>query len=89
MSTPFTIRLGGLVPPDEVWLLHFQSEDGDEDWGYLDEEDLLHETYQRAGSPYTVTSYQPREQEAWEEDDPDWYRHPSLTVEERNPSLCC
>ena len=86
MTTPFTLRDGGLVDFDDPWLLHFEAEDGsDEDWGRLEEEDALHAAYQLKGSPYRVTAYEQALPEP--EDSLDWYRHPSLTVQERNPSL--
>ena len=87
MTTPFTLRDGGLVDFDDPWLLHFEAEDGsDEDWGRLEEEDDLHAAYQFNGSSYVVTKYEPKEAPPLE-DDLDWFSHPSLTVQERNPSL--
>jgi len=86
MATPFTTRYGGTVASHDPWVVHFLSEDGHEDWDVAGSEDELHAAYQFLGSPYTVTTYE-REESVWE-DSEDWYRHPSLTVAERNPSLC-
>ena len=85
MHTPFTTRNGGTTPADSPWLVHFLSEDGYEDWDVAGSEGGLHTVYQDLGSPDTVTTYQQAEP-VWE-DSEDWYRHPSLTAAERNPSL--
>lgn len=81
MPTPFTTIDGGTT--DESWVLHFESAAHD-DWGTAEEEIYLHAEYQAGGLPYTVTRYT---YVAPIEEPLDWYSHPSLSVEERNPSL--
>jgi hypothetical protein len=86
MATPFTTRYGGTIAALDPWVVHFRSEDGHEDWDLEGTEEELHALYQELGSPYVVTTYQ-QEEAAWE-DEEYWYRHPSLTVAERNSLLC-
>jgi hypothetical protein len=86
MATPFTTRNGGTIAALDPYVVHFLSEDGYEDWDLAGSEDELHAIYQELGSPYTVTTYQ-QEEPVWE-DEGYWYRHPSLTVAERNSLLC-
>lgn len=84
MKTPFTTTFGGST--EDSWVLHFESA-SHEDWGTASDEAELHATYQETGLPYVVTNYT-YDPAPVDEDDLDWYRHPSLTAEQRNPSLC-
>jgi hypothetical protein len=81
MTVSFSTVHGGAS--DDRWVIHFDSGDYS-DWGTEEEAESLHALYQSGGVPYTVTHY---DYMPYEEDDLDWYRHPSLTPEERNPSL--
>jgi hypothetical protein len=77
--TPFTIVEGGEIA--SPWLLVFEAEDGSSDWGYPEDAESLHDLYQVAGSPYTVTLYDRAKPE------PDTTMDLPLSIEQRNPGM--
>lgn len=79
--TPHETIAGGTT--DSPWVLHFEAQDGAEDWGHAEDFSNLQALYQAAGSPYRITRYSSSPQAS---DDAPAFDLP-MSVQERNVGM--